>query len=33
VAAFLCSPLKLLAKRSVYVNLFDEMIAIARPKA
>lgn len=33
VAAFLCSPLKLLAKRSVYINLFDEMIAIARPKA
>lgn len=28
----LLSPLKLVARRSVYVNLFDEMIVVAKPK-
>lgn len=30
--AFVLSPLKLVAKRSLYVNLFDEMIVVAQPK-
>lgn len=31
--AFLFSPLKLVARRSLYVNLFDEMIVVAKPTA
>ena len=32
VAAALLSPLKLVSRASVYVNLFDEMIIVAKPK-
>jgi 2-polyprenyl-3-methyl-5-hydroxy-6-metoxy-1,4-benzoquinol methylase len=30
--AWVLSPLKLLANRSIYVNMFDEMIVVARPR-
>ena len=33
VFSALLSPLKLVAKRSVYVNLYDEMIVVAKPRA
>ena len=33
VFSALLSPLKLFAKRSVYVNLYDEMIVVAKPRA